>query len=144
MQTDDATRRELGELVGEVAQDRASLAGILADLDVRRKPLQERVVSWGETVARLKPNGTVFRRSPLSDVVELESLGVALQAKKLGWLALRRLSEEDERLHTDQLDELIRRAADQQDRVEELRRQAVARTFVPAGWGRAAPGTTAT
>jgi hypothetical protein len=39
-------------------------------------------------VARLKPNGRVLRRSPLSDLIEIEGLVDAVTAKRSGWLAL--------------------------------------------------------
>jgi len=73
------------------------------------------------------------RRSRLSDVMELEALGVAVQAKKLGWQSLRQLCGSEDRLDEQRLDDLVRRATDQQDRIEELRLYAVRRTFVDTG-----------
>lgn len=109
-QTSPEARRELRQLAAEIAEDRSALLGFLDVLGVPRPRLGERLMGWGEKLGRLKPNGTLIRRSPLSDIVELEALGVAVQAKKLGWLTLRRLAETDHRLDVAQLDELVRRA----------------------------------
>jgi len=64
--------------------------------------------------------------------VELEALSAAVEAKRLGWVTLRVVSERDGRFDTEDFDELIRRASDQQDHVEFLRRQAVASALTPA------------
>ena len=42
----------------------------------------------GERVARLKPNGRLLRRSPLSDLIEVEGMLDAVRAKAAGWQAL--------------------------------------------------------
>lgn len=131
-QSSPEARRELRVLADEVAQDRQRLAAILQRLGIPRPRMAEILVSVSETVARLKPNGTLIRRSPLSDVVELEALSAAVEAKRLGWVTLRVVSERDGRLDTEDFDELIRRASDQQDHVEFLRRQAVASALTPA------------
>jgi hypothetical protein len=130
-QTSPEARRELPQLAAEVAEDRTVLLGFLDILGLPRPRFGERLVSWGEKLGRLKPNGTVIRRSPLSDIVELEAMNVGVQAKSLGWLTLRRMAETDHRLDVAQLDDLVRRATDQQERIEDLRRQAVLRTLMP-------------
>ena len=130
-QHDEETRASLRALADEVADDRTTLRSILDAHGVPDTPIRERLVSLGETVGRLKPNGTLFRRSPLSDLLELEALGAAVQAKKLGWLALRELADDDERLDVATLDDLVHRAEDQQDRLEGLRLKA-ARALYPA------------
>ncbi len=132
-QSDQPVRDELSRLAAEVAQDQRALLGILRALGIPRNRLAERAVSWTETIGRLKPNGTWVRRSRLSDVMELEALGVGVQAKKLGWQSLRQLCGSEDRLDEQRLDDLVRRATDQQDRIEELRLYAVRRTFVDTG-----------
>jgi hypothetical protein len=131
-QSSPETRRELHVLADEVAQDRQRLAAILRRLGIPRPRIAEVLVGVAETMGRLKPNGTLIRRSPLSDVVELEALSAAVEAKRLGWVTLRVVAERDGRFDTGDLDELIGRAADQQDRLEDLRRQAVAGSLTPA------------
>jgi hypothetical protein len=88
------------------------------------------LVGVAETLARFKPNGTLIRRSPLSDVIELEALSNAVEAKRLGWVTLRLVGERDGRLDVHELDVLINRAAGQQDHLEDLRRQAGAGSLV--------------
>lgn len=129
-------RRELRDLADQVAQDRRHLVEILRRLGIPRPRVAEMLVGVAERVGRLKPNGTVFHRSPLSDVMELEVLSTAVEAKRLGWIALRVVGEGDGRLDTAELDVLIGRADDQRDRLESLRRQAVAGTLVQAGSAR--------
>lgn len=125
-QSSAVTRDELRDLAGEVGQDREQLLAILQRLGIPRPRMAEAVVGVAETIGRLKPNGTLVRRSPLSDVVELEALSTAVTAKRLGWVTLRVLAEHDRRFDTAQLDDLIRRAEEQEVRLEALRRQAVA------------------
>jgi hypothetical protein len=131
-QSSAQARRELRVLADEVAQDRQRLAAVLRQLGIPRPRVAETLVGIAETMSRLKPNGTLIRRSPLSDVMELEALSAAVEAKRLGWVTLRVVGDRDSRLDTADLDELIRRAADQQDRLEDLRLQAVASALIPA------------
>jgi hypothetical protein len=42
-----------------------------------------------EKLGRLKPNGRITERSPLSMVIELEGLRMAVEGKAAGWQALR-------------------------------------------------------
>lgn len=128
--SDRGARAELGLLAAEVAEDQTTLLEVLDVLGVDRHRAQERLVSWGEKLGRLKPNGTLLRRSPLTDVVELEALGVALRAKLLGWLTLRELSHHDPRLKSYQFDQLAKRALEQQERIETLRLHAIRRGLV--------------
>jgi hypothetical protein len=130
-QHDDDARATLRALADEVAEDRTALRRILDAHRVQQTPIRERLVSLGETLGRLKPNGTLVRRSPLSDLLELEALGAAVHAKKLGWLALRSLADDDDRLDVAELDDLVHRAEGQQARLEGLRLQA-ARAIYPA------------
>jgi hypothetical protein len=132
-QSDPLVRRALEDLTAEVAEDRAALLAILTDLGVRRSPSKEGLAAMGERVGRLKTNGTLLRRSRLSDLLELEALAAALHAKKLGWLCLRQLCHADERLNPYQLDELVGRAESQQERVEALRLATATEVLSPGG-----------
>lgn len=91
------------------------------------------LVGVAETLGRLKPNGTLVRRSPLSDVMELEALSTAVAAKRLGWVTLRLVGERDGRFDPAEIDALIARAEDQQARLEGLRGQAVLGVLAVAG-----------
>jgi hypothetical protein len=116
-----ALGRALAAVAAEVDEDRATLLDIMRDLDV---PVRHYKVwaGWAaEKAARLKGNGRLVRRSPLSTVLELEALRLGVEGKAAGWTTLRRLASTDERLDAALLDTLLDRAGRQQDTVEEWR-----------------------
>jgi hypothetical protein len=77
--------------------------------------------AWaGEKAARLKFNGRLLARSPLSDLEELELLRLGVEGKAAGWRTLRALADTDSRLDPGHLDELMSRARRQTDLLEEL------------------------
>jgi hypothetical protein len=83
--------------------------------------------AWtAEKAARLKLNGRLLGRSPLSNLEELEMLRLGVEGKAAGWRTLRALADTDSRLHRDTLDELMARAREQAGLLEELRVQAAA------------------
>ena len=86
--SDHDTRGQLSELADEVADDRDSLLVIMAQLDI--KPQTHRMIAGRlvEKVGRLKMNGTVLKRSPLTDLIELEGLRIGVEGKLAMWRAL--------------------------------------------------------
>jgi hypothetical protein len=81
--------------------------------------------AWaGEKAGRVKLNGRLLARSPLSDLEELELLRLGVEGKAAGWRTLRLLADTDMRLDPEQLDELMSRARRQADQLEELRVRA--------------------
>ena len=81
--------------------------------------------AWiGEKAARLKLNGHLLARSPLSSLEELEMLRLGVEGKAAGWRTLRVLAGTDKRLDPGRLDELIARARRQAELLEELRVRA--------------------
>jgi len=116
-------------LTTEVEQDRESLRTLMGTLGLpvhRYKALGGWVL---EKVGRFKPNGRLFSRSPLSDLIELEGLLLGVQGKAAAFRALRRLADTDTRLHASTLDELIARAERQADTLEKLRIHTAARVL---------------
>jgi hypothetical protein len=91
--------------------------------------------AWiGEKAGRVKFNGHLFARSPLSDLEELEILRLGVEGKAAGWRTLRTLANSDTRLGLARLDELISRARRQADVLEDLRVAAasqVVRAYSP-------------
>lgn len=130
-QRDPTVREELSRLSSEVAEDRSALLAMMVALGIARRPVQEWVVALGERLGRLKPNGTLLTRSPLSDLLELEALIAGVEAKKRAWLSLRCLADGDEALDASALDHLIRRAEDQSARMEQQRQRLVPGTLEP-------------
>jgi hypothetical protein len=105
---------ELGELLdrltAEIEADRAELEGIMGRLDVSPDRVKEAAGWAAEKAGRLKLNGSLFSRSPLSRLVELEGLMIGIAGKRLGWQSLRSVAEHDSRLDRAQLDRLAERA----------------------------------
>lgn len=109
---------ELRSLRQAIEEDRSRLRAIMSAVQVRPNPVLAVALQMGERVARLKPNGRVLRRSPLSDLIEIEGLIDAVTAKRTGWLALAaaRLPADV----ADQVAQLITRADDQLARLVPL------------------------
>ena len=122
-------RAEMERLTAEVAQDRDSLLALMRTLGV---PVQRYKLLAGwllEKAARLKSNGRLSVRSPLSDLVELETLVLGVHGKAAGFLALRTRAAADPRLEAAGLDRLIERAQRQGEALERLRLQAASRAL---------------
>jgi hypothetical protein len=111
---------ELAELTREEEEDRQSLRQIMARLDITESPTQQGLMWLGEKAGRLKPNGYVLARSPLSDVIELEALRAAVLGKLCGWQTLRAVSVREHRLDRAELESLIDRADSQRERLYEI------------------------
>ncbi len=105
---------DLRELAAEVREDLRSLQDLLEDLDIRPDRLLGTALRVGERVARLKPNGHLLQRSPLTPLIEVEGLLDAVRAKGAGWQALLAAG-----VHSNRVDiaELLRRAESQVERL---------------------------
>ncbi|BEP13735.1 hypothetical protein acdb102_20460 [Acidothermaceae bacterium B102] len=112
---------ELAQLAADIEQDRDSLRSVLADLGMNDHHPHEAITWLAEKAARLKPNGQVIGRSPLTALIELETLRIALIGKLSGWLSLRLLADDDPRLNAAELDTLIDRGSQQAETAERLR-----------------------
>ncbi|WP_432545938.1 hypothetical protein [Kineococcus sp. SYSU DK004] len=116
----------LAQLAAEVAEDRRTLRGVMRELGVERQRVRQLLGRVAERLARLKLNGRVVRRSPLGSVFDLEVLLMGVEGKAAGWRALQVLAPGDDRLDGALLEQLVQRADSQLERIEELRRTAVA------------------
>ena len=108
-------------LVREIAADRSALIKIMTTLGIKIRGYKMFAAWAGEKAGRLKFNGHLLTRSPLSDLEETEMLRLGVEGKAAGWRTLRAVAERDSRLDTGQLDELLARAARQSDELESLR-----------------------
>lgn len=114
----------IDRLVIEVAEDRQALLEMMHALGVPVRKYKV-VGAWAlEKAGRLKLNGHLFDRSPLSDLVELEGMRLGVEGKAAGWRVLRLAASRYDALDRDRLDRLIARANRQIDTIEELRLQA--------------------
>ncbi len=119
-ETGDTLRR----LAMDVAADRAALLDLMAVLEVPVRAYKVYAGLIGEKAGRLKLNGRLLARSPLSSLEELELLRLGVTGKAAGWRTLRLLAETDPRLDRGRLDELIARAESQLELLEDLRVRA--------------------
>ena len=110
----------LNELALEVAEDLEHLRDIMADLDIAENRLLSTSAVIAERLGRLKPNGRMLRRSPLTYLVEIEGLRAAVKAKQSGWEALLSAAEVNARLPADRLATLKERAEQQDARLREI------------------------
>jgi hypothetical protein len=112
----------LEHLSAEIEADRATLEKLLAALGVRRARLKAAGGWAAEKLGRLKPNGQLTGYSPLSRLLELESLYMGITGKLELWRALQRTLGND--IPGFDFEELGRRAERQAAEVEEYRLQS--------------------
>lgn len=124
---DADTRTQLAALTREVEDDRRALRDIADRFGVRQARVQQAAARAGEYVGRLKPNGALKERSPLSDLLELEAMSLGVEGKKRCWLTLLAHAQDEPRLDAAQLQELIRRADGQLQILADLHHRAAAR-----------------
>ncbi len=122
----------LQRLAGEISADRQSLLDLMDTLDVPVQRYKTGLAWFGEKAARLKLNGQLVNRSPLSSLEELEMLRLGVEGKAAGWRTLRELAGLDHRLDQSRLDDLIGRARDQADLLERLRVEAASQILQPS------------
>jgi hypothetical protein len=111
----------LNRLKAEIAADRNALIEIMTTLGIQVRGYKVFAAWAGEKAARLKFNGRLLSRSPLSSLEETEVLRLGVDGKAAGWRTLRLLAERDSRLDAQRLDELIARAGRQSGELETLR-----------------------
>ncbi|MFF5701187.1 hypothetical protein ACFY7H_01540 [Streptomyces sp. NPDC012794] len=121
----------LAALAQEAAQDRESLRRVMAALDVPEKRGRAALGRIAERMGRLKLNGRLFTRSPLSDVLELEAMRLAVEGNACMWRSLRAVAAADGRIDGVRLHELLRRAERQLRILETLRGERAAEVFAP-------------
>lgn len=121
----------LTRLSAETDDDRDTLRATVRTLGLRVRH-DKQLAGWVvEKLGRLKPNGRLVRRSPLSDLIELEGLRLGVQGKQAGWLALRQVADRYDALDAGTLDALAARAGRQADELERLRQEAAGDVLRP-------------
>jgi hypothetical protein len=110
----------------QIARDRKTLEDVMRQLNVPTSASKVALVRMAERLGRLKLNGRLFTRSPLSRIIELEALLVGIRGKEALWSALR--AADAIPLGID-LDALIESARTQAAQVDERRLGEVAKTF---------------
>jgi len=114
----------LARLADEIDADRRALEAIMDDLGVGPDRAKVTVAWAGERLGRLKLNGRLTGYSPLSRLVELEGLALAVTGKLALWRTLGGLADDLAELDGDYLARLAARAEEQQRVLEEQRLRA--------------------
>jgi hypothetical protein len=73
---------DLRRITAEISQDRAALLEIMAALGIAVRGYKVSAAWIGEKASRLKLNGRILSRSPLSDLEELEMLRLGVEGKQ--------------------------------------------------------------
>ncbi len=110
----------------EVSEDRATLQDVMRSLDVPQRQYKMYAAWAAEKAGRLKPNGHLRSRSPLSTLVELEAMLVGVEGKSALWRTLGVLAQSDSRLDAGRFAALQDRARQQANTLEDLRAEAAA------------------
>lgn len=119
----------LSKLATEITEDRSALLQTMAALGIHIRGYKV-LAGWaGEKLGRLKLNGYLLARSPLSDLEETEFLQLGVAGKTAGWRTLRELAERDSRLDSGRLDDLITRADHQASVLESLHSSTASRAL---------------
>ena len=119
------TGSELGafleRLALEVTEDVEVLEAVMKRLGIPLSRMKRPLALVAERLGRLKPNGQLRGYSPLSRFVELESLALGLDGKKLLWANLRDVAQVGDRLADVDFGALIERATRQREELEPFR-----------------------
>lgn len=113
----------LATVCREIEEDRATLEKVMEELGIDRSRVKPLLAWLGEKVGRLKPNGQLGGYSPLSRVIELETLVLGITGKLRLWRLLDRVLDGESAAD---LPALAARAEAQRDQVEDLQRRAIA------------------
>ena len=78
----------LAKLATDVATDREALLALMEAAGIEPNRLKTVIASVGEKLGALKLNGRLTDRSPLSTVVEIEAMQMAVRGKRSLWETL--------------------------------------------------------
>ena len=79
----------LAAFADDVDLDREALLTLMAAAGIEPSRLKAGLAAIGEKLGTLKPNGRIIDRSPLSSIVELEAMQMAVRGKRSLWESLR-------------------------------------------------------
>ncbi len=120
---------DLRRVAREIEEDLGTLERIMEAEGVQPAVIKDTVAKCAEFLGRFKPNGRLTGRSPLSDVIELETLLVGITGKAALWQTL---AERGTRADVDP-HELLSRASRQQSIVGRCRDSAALKAFATRG-----------
>ncbi|RZU32015.1 hypothetical protein [Blastococcus saxobsidens] len=119
----------LQQLLDELREEHDLLRGIMAELGLSIRRYKQAGLWVGEKLSRVKLNGRLLSRSPLSSLVEFEFLASAVRAKRSGFETLREVAAVDDRVDVEVIDRLIDQANEQHEWLTHARREVAADVF---------------
>lgn len=117
-------------LAAEIEQDVEVLEGIMDRFGVSKAILKTAGAEIGEKLGRLKPNNELTGYSPLSRVLELETLRAGVQGKLALWDSLAQIAPHDDRLAEEEIARLTERAESQLEGLREHHQLAAREAFL--------------
>jgi hypothetical protein len=119
----------LRQLLGELREEKDALTAVIRALGLPVRYYKQLAVWAAEKASRVKFNGHLLSRSPLSSLVEFEFLASAVRGKRSGFETLRIAAEVDDRIDKALLDGLIAQANRQYHWLTDVRREVAAGLF---------------
>ena len=116
-------------LAQQIEEDVLTLEETMEAFGIDKALMKTAGAKVGEVLGRLKPNEQLSGYSPLSRVLEIEMLRSGVQGKLALWDSLYEISETDDRLDPDGLQQLIERAESQLAGLREHHRMAAREAF---------------
>ena len=120
----------LAKFAADVAADRDALLAFLLALGMEPSRIKAALASAAEKLGALKLNGRIVERSPLSTIIEIEAMQMAVRGKRSLWETLRVAMPQPPVV---ELDALIQRADDQLEVLSVVHAERVADTFSTSG-----------
>ena len=81
-------------VLGHIQEDKRALLRLLGRVGGTRHRAKETAAALAERLGRLKLNGRLFGRSPLTPVLELEAMVLAIEGRKRLWLTMTQLAKD--------------------------------------------------
>jgi hypothetical protein len=116
-------------VLAEIQADQQVLLDLMEQLGMDRSPVKQAAGWVGEKVGRLKLNTATSGSSELSRMMQLETLSLGVEGKRLLWVALRDGHVDAPPIRALDLDGLIARAEHQRRTIEPYREEAAANAF---------------
>ncbi|MDQ0822036.1 hypothetical protein QFZ79_004416 [Arthrobacter sp. V4I6] len=89
---DTPVSADIARVSAQIEHERDLLQGLIRDLGVRQRPHRQAAAWLAEHAGRLKLNGRIVRRSPMTMVLEAELMRAAVLGKLGGWETLEELA----------------------------------------------------
>jgi hypothetical protein len=123
-QGDSELGRYLGDLIGEIEEDRHVLERVMTAVGAQNNPVKRAGALGVELLTRLKGYVPVLGSgSAVARLEEIELLSLGVEGKQLLWRLLRELSRSDERLQGFDFTLLEKRAQMQREGLEPFRKR---------------------